>query len=99
VTITAPAHLSSFQATYLPGDGFGASVTMTAEVADPDGDPVSVEWYSSVEGYLGTGTTITARLHTMFDSSQPWLTARAADGRGGEASDRVQVIVWIPSDS
>ena len=66
---------------------------------NPDGDPVNVEWDSSLSGYLGTGEFITASLVTMYDSSQPFITAKATDPRGAVSEDTIQVIVWIPSDT
>lgn len=72
---------------------------MSAAVSDPDGDPVTVEWYSSLSGYLGTGEFITASLITIYDSSQPIITARATDEHGTSSEDTIQIIVWIPSDT
>ena len=72
---------------------------MSATVSDLDSDPVNVEWYSSLSGYLGTGEFITASLVTMYDSSQPYITARATDPYGAVSEDTIQVIVWIPSDT
>lgn len=100
VTITSPANLTAFTADYSTDDGmFGADVTFTAEVSDPEGDSFTVEWFSSQEGYLGTGETIAARVHTIgSDSSQPFITARAIDSTGAVGEDTIQIIVWIPSD-
>lgn len=99
VRITAPEDLSDYEAAYDPETQlFGARVTFSATASDPDGDPVTVRWYSSRDGLLGEGETITATLYTVFDSSQPYITARATDPYGGVATDTIQVIVWIPSD-
>lgn len=100
VTITSPANLSSHKASYDAETGqFRALVPMSADVSDPDGDPVNVEWYSSLTGYLGSGPSITASLVTIYDSSQPYITARATDPYGAASKDTIQVIVWIPSDT
>lgn len=100
VSISQPANLATFQAAYSDTDGlFGADVTFVAEVTDPEGDPVVVDWYSSDEGYLGSGLTITVRIHTLgSDSAQPYITARATDTTGAVGEDTIQIIVWIPSD-
>jgi hypothetical protein len=100
VSITSPGNLSSHIAAYDPeSQQFRAVVSMSAAVSDPDGDPVTVEWYSSLSGYLGTGEFITASLITIYDSSQPIITARATDEDGTSSEDTIQIIVWIPSDT
>ena len=100
VTITSPGNLSSHVAAF-DRDllAFRAVVSMSAAASDPNGDPVTVDWYSSLSGYLGTGEFITASLVTINDSSQPYITARATDIYGAVSEDRIQVIVWVPSDT
>jgi hypothetical protein len=78
---------------------FRAVVSMSAKATDPDGDPVAVDWYSSLSGYLGTGEFISASLTTIHDSSQPFITARATDPYGATSEATIQVIVWVPSDT
>ena len=78
---------------------FRAVVSMSATASDPDGDPVAIDWYSSLSGYLGTGEFITASLVTIHDSSQPFITTRATDPYGATSEDTIQVIVWVPSDT
>jgi hypothetical protein len=100
VTITSPGNLSSHVAAFdREVLAFKAVVSMSASASDPDGDPVTIDWYSSLSGYLGTGEYITASLITIFDSSQPFITARATDPYGATSEDRIQVIVWVPSDT
>ena len=83
VEITSPGNLSSHVAAYDPDlDAFRAVVSMSATVSDPDDDQVAVDWFSSLSGYLGTGEFITASLVTIYDSSQPFITARATDEHG-----------------
>jgi len=99
VTITAPGNLSAHSAAYDPDSlAFQAVVSMSANAVDPDGDPVTVDWFSSVSGYLGTGEAITASLITVFDSSQPFITARATDPFGATSEATIQIIVSVPSD-
>ncbi len=96
----APAHLSAHIASYDPATGwFSAPVAMAATVVDADGDATRVRWYSSIDGYLGTGESITARLRTIYDSSQPFITAKVTDANGATSEDTIQIIVWIPSDT
>jgi hypothetical protein len=79
---------------------FGAAVSLSALVSDPNGDPVTVQWISSDEGYLGSGESIIAVLHTgLYDSAQPRITARVIDQWNTATEATIQVIVWIPSDA
>ena len=100
VAITAPGNLSSHLAAYDTDSlAFLAVVSMSASAVDPDGDPVTIDWFSSVSGYLGTGESITASLITIYDSSQPFITARATDPYGATSEATIQIIVWVPSDT
>lgn len=99
VAITSPASSVRYQATYDAAEGrFGATVKLNATAADADGDAVTISWYSSEEGFLGTGSSISVRLHPQGDASQPIITAVASDAGGASAEDSRQVIVWIVSD-
>jgi hypothetical protein len=74
-------------------------VTLVASVSDPDGDITEIEWFSSDQGYLGSGETLTASLSTMgSDAAQPYITVRVTDATGNIAESRTQLIVWLPSD-
>jgi hypothetical protein len=101
IVITAPPNLSMHKASFDPATGrFGATITFSANAADPDGDPVTVRWYSSIEGYLGTGAVLSATIHTVgSDSTQPYVSARATDQWGASTTDVIQIIVWIPSET
>ena len=79
---------------------FGVVVSLVSQVSDANGDSVVVTWSSSVQGALGTGQSITVFLSTGgWDSSQPVITATAADVWGASSSSSVEIIVWIPSDT
>lgn len=100
VEITSPGNLSSHVAAYDPDlQAFRAVVSMSAAVSDPDDDTVTIDWFSSLSGYLGTGEFITASLVTLYDSSQPFITARATDEHGTSSESVIQIIVWVPSDT
>lgn len=101
VEITSPANLSSHVAVFDASTGrFGAAVSFSAIVSDPNGDHVTVRWFSSDDGYLGTGEQIVAILHTgQSDSAQPRITARATDRWGATTVASVQVSPWICSDT
>lgn len=100
VEITSPGNLSSHVAAYDPDlQAFRAVVSMSAAVSDPDDDRVTIDWFSSLSGYLGTGEFITASLVTLYDSSQPFITARATDEHGASSENVIQIIVWVPSDT
>lgn len=101
VEITAPAHLSLHEASYDPTTGlFGAAVSLSAVADDPDGDAITIDWFSGDEGFLGSGDSIIAVLHTgEFDAAQPTITARARDQWGSAGAATIQIVVVIPSDT
>lgn len=72
---------------------------MSATVSDPDDDQVTVDWFSSLSGYLGTGEFIAASLIAICDSSQRFITARATDESGAVSEQPAQIIVWMPLDT
>ncbi len=99
VVIASPVGLTRYEATYDPDENsFSALVPLTASATDPDGGPVTIRWYSDLEGFLGTGDSITARLHPNGDASQPVITAIATDSAGATSQVSQQIIVWIVSD-
>ncbi len=98
VSITAPGNLTRHQATYRASiDAFAATVTFSAAASDPEGGPVTLQWFGPGGG-LGTGASVTATIRTETDVSQPVISVRATDQDGNVAQDAVQIIVWIPSD-
>lgn len=100
VSIASPPHLSSHQeARFDTSTGrFGAAIEFSAVASDADGDSITVRWYSSIEGYLGSGAVLTATIHTQgSDSTQPFITARATDQWGVATEATIQIIVSIPS--
>ena len=100
MAITSPGNLSSHVAAFdRESLAFKAVVSMSASTSDPNGDQVTVDWFSSLSGYLGTGKFITASLITIHDASQPFITARATDPYGATSEDTIQIIVWVPSDT
>lgn len=99
VTIGPPNPLQRFEAFFDPASGrFIASVPLVANVTDPEGDAFTVDWFSSLDGYLGSGQSITAGLSPDLDTSQPVITARATDVTGAVGEFSLQIIVWIRSD-
>ena len=101
VEIVSPEHLSSHTAAYDAAlKDFGAYITLRAEASDPNGDPVTVTWFTTNDGAVGTGEELTVWISTLgSDASQPVIRARATDVWGAETADSVQIIVWIPSDT
>jgi hypothetical protein len=99
--IISPTALTAYIASYDVGrKDFGTNVSLSAVVADPNRDAVTVTWSSSTQGALGTGESIVAFLSTGgYDASQPIITATATDIWGVATSVSVHIIVWIPSDS
>ena len=71
----------------------GQTVQFGADAADPDlGGNVGehVEWRSSRDGLLGTGTTVST---VALSRGTHAVTVRVDDGAGGVATDSVQVTV------
>ena len=99
--IISPTSLAAYTASYdADRDDFGANVSLSAVVSDPDGDDVTVTWSSSTQGGLGTGESIVVFLSTGgYDASQPIISATATDVWGAATATSVQIIVWIPSDT
>lgn len=98
VAITSPAPLTRYRATYDPNSAqFGATVQLSASASDPDLDDIEIEWFSDVDGYLGSGASVAARLTTRGDVSQPNIRVRVTDAFGAVAEAAISLIVWIPS--
>lgn len=99
VSITSPGSGQRFEAFYNAATGrFVAVVGLSASVSDPDGDSYTVEWFSSDDGFLGSGQSISAALSPVLDTGQPTITARVTDAGGAVSQASVSVIVWIRSD-
>jgi hypothetical protein len=101
IEIVLPEDLSAHEARLdEDNDEYGANVAFSSVVSDANGDDITVTWSSSVQGMLGTGESIDAFISSDgSDASQPVITATATDGRGGSASDSIQILVLIPSDA
>jgi hypothetical protein len=71
----------------------GGSTVLTAEVWDPDGDPVTVYWSAS-DGTLSSSTGLQVTL-TVPDTSPGTVTvtATADDGQGGTATASMTLLV------
>ena len=82
-----------------PGTGssflVGAEVVLdTAGTYDPDGDAMSVTWWSNVSGFLGAGRTLSIHI-----DSPGWhrITCYADDGHGHNVSKYVLVRFDVPN--
>jgi hypothetical protein len=73
----------------------GVPVTLTAAVADADGDPLTLAW----SGVVATSTTVNSITFTAgpLNPSEPsrtyTVTVTVTDGKGGEATDVVNVVL------
>lgn len=67
----------------------GATVSLEAEVTDPEGQYVSVYWTSTASGAIADGASTTA---VLPDGSQI-LTVQGLDDHGDACSDSVAVVV------
>jgi hypothetical protein len=81
--------------------GFYSTVGLVGEATDNEDDPreLTVEWYSDVEGFLDSGSSITARLHAAGRDSarEHKITLRVTDSAGNRVEDTITVIVEPPS--
>jgi outer membrane protein OmpA-like peptidoglycan-associated protein len=70
----------------------GADSRVTADANDPDGDPLTYAWRAPDGRITGTGPAVTWTAPTGTEGSFP-VTATVDDGRGGTASDTVNIRV------
>jgi outer membrane protein OmpA-like peptidoglycan-associated protein len=70
----------------------GADSTVTADGNDPDGDPLTYSWRAPDGRITGSGPRVTWTAPTGTEGSFP-VTASVDDGRGGTASDTVNIRV------
>lgn len=78
-----------------PGQSFSrraSNVYFQADVVDPEGMDVEVTWSSSVNGVLGTGSSLSVNTGGMNYGSHV-ITARAVDPQGNSASATVSLDV------
>ena len=74
----------------------GRTATVTANAQDPDGNPLTYQWTTG----SGTLATPTARQSSWTAPGQPGtvpFTVTVNDGRGGTASDTVNIQVTAPA--
>ncbi|HEX9724968.1 MAG TPA: OmpA family protein [Vicinamibacteria bacterium] len=70
----------------------GADSRVTADASDPDGDPLTYAWRAPDGRITGSGPAVTWTAPTGTEGSFP-VTATVDDGRGGTASDTVNIRV------
>ncbi|HLE20270.1 MAG TPA: OmpA family protein [Vicinamibacteria bacterium] len=70
----------------------GADSTVTADGNDPDGDALTYSWRAPDGRITGSGPRVTWTAPTGTEGSFP-VTATVDDGRGGTASDTVNIRV------
>ena len=98
VTITSPAALSKHFAELDPATGeLAIAISLSADVSDPDGGPLRVEWFSSIDGALGEGASIDVIFKPQADTSAPLITAVVIDETGAVAVDSIEIFLLISS--
>jgi hypothetical protein len=88
VDIVAPSHGSEF--------GPGEMVTFEGHVTQYGLEPFAYEWYSSHEGFLGSGDTINAPLSGAVEKGElisHTISLQVTDANGQEGADSVMVFV------
>ncbi|MBN1658530.1 MAG: hypothetical protein JXA93_09030 [Anaerolineae bacterium] len=80
------------------GEAFspGEPVTLSGEVVQHGMAPFTYEWYSSYQGFLGSGETLEVPLWAAIvkgDLTQHTITLHVTDANGQEGSDAVEVSV------
>jgi len=94
VEITTPSQNPSFH-------GPGEQITFIGQATDPEDGPLtgaSLQWYSSIDGFLGTGKQITTTLSggsNCDDYRDHIITLRATDSDAHEGTDQIHVVVSI----
>ncbi|HUF54249.1 MAG TPA: S8 family serine peptidase [Dehalococcoidia bacterium] len=94
VQITSPAESPSFH-------GPGEQITFIGNATDPEDEALtgaSLEWSSSIDGFLGTGEQITATLSggsNCADYRDHVITLQATDSDSHEVTDEIHVVVTI----
>jgi hypothetical protein len=83
-----------------PIGGYYASVILSGDAHDDQDPPASLvfSWRSNIEGDLGEGQVIGARLHMWMNECSLWhlITLRVTDSGGKYAEDSVNVLVLGP---
>ena len=74
----------------------GQSATLSAQAADPDGDPLTYRW-SVAAGSLGTPTTASSPWTAPDQEGTVIATVEVEDGRGARATDAVTITVTRPA--
>jgi hypothetical protein len=97
---TADQYLTGALDTTADPPGFGSWVAFAGTASDPDGDAITVEWFSSVEGPIGTGEEIgPIWFHVEGDSETRTITMRVTDAWGAWIEVTRQINIFIPSDT
>ncbi len=94
VQIMSPPDNSTF--------GPGVQITFTGQASDPEDGPLtgdSLDWYSDIDGYLGSGEQLTTTLSGALTCQNPYqphvITLRATDSDGHQVTDQIDVAISL----
>jgi hypothetical protein len=70
----------------------GSSCTLTADALDPDGDPLTYQWYASAGDIIGQGPSVRYTASFCCTGSNR-ITVTVKDNRGGSTTRSIEVAV------
>ena len=92
VHITSPANGSQLWVNGMDAAGYFWSGTVTATATDPEGAPLTTQWYDNGTP-IGTGTSLTVRLTGGCGIYSHTLTFKATDAAGNTRQETINTTV------
>jgi serine protease len=95
--ILSPADGSKYTPTGTDEKGKYITVTLVGQATDREDaeSELTVEWYSDVEGFLGSGRSLTVRLHAGTGPTTHTITLRVKDTAGHVTEDPIRIRIEV----